>query len=54
MTNTGAPSFQLVAQMSGATGTGSTGSSTVRTQTTTLTAPPAYTRVHSWVPQADH
>jgi type IV pilus assembly protein PilY1 len=52
VTNSGGGAFQLVAQMSGAAGSTS-GTSSVRTFSRTLPAPVSYTRVFSWVPQAD-
>ncbi len=53
VTGTGGGAFQLTAQISGGTGTGIPGATTVQTMTRTLPAPTAYTRVYSWVPQAD-
>jgi type IV pilus assembly protein PilY1 len=53
VTGTGASQFQLTAQVSGRDAPGTPGTSSVRTITRTLPAPPAYTRVLSWVPQAD-
>ena len=45
--------FQLVAQVSGTSGTTGAGASSIRTISTQLPAPAAFTRVLSWVPQAD-
>lgn len=53
VTGTGASQFQLTAQISGGSAPGTPGTSSVRSITRTLPAPPAYTRVLSWVPQAD-
>ena len=53
VSETGGGAFQLTAQISGATGAGIPGATTVQTMTRTLPSPVAYTRVYAWVPQAD-
>lgn len=53
VSGTGGAQFQLTAQVSGRDRAAAAGSSSVRTISQTLPAPAAYTRVLSWVPQAD-
>ena len=53
VTESNGGNFQLVAQVSGATGAATPGTSSIRTVSRSLPPPAAYTRLFSWTPQAD-